>query len=239
MSGDGPGPTVLLDLPGDGRWRVEHSPARRVPSHGTDLLGLRYAIDLVGTDADGRSARVVDWRTVVGVEPPERFVGFGRPVRAPVGGTVVAAHDGEPDHGGRRSPVTLLPYALGQAGRLRRGIAAVAGNHVVVARADGACVAVAHLRAGSVRVRVGQAVAAGSRSARAAARGTRPNRTCTCRRWTAPTRRAPAACRSRSRPTRSGPRTARGCCAPGRSPRRGRSSGGRDRARPRGAVPPR
>lgn len=161
MSGDGPGPTVLLDLPGDGCWRVEHSPARRVPSHGTDLLGLRYAIDLVGTDADGRSARVVDWRTVVGVEPPGRFVGFGRPVRAPLGGTVVAAHDGEPDHGGRRSPVTLLPYALGQAGRLRRGIAAVAGNHVVVARADGACVAVAHLRAGSVRVRVGQAVAAG------------------------------------------------------------------------------
>lgn len=70
-------------------------------------------------------------------------------------------HDGEPDHGGRRSPVALLPYALGQAGRLRRGIAAVAGNHVVVARDDGACVAVAHLRAGSVRVRVGQVVAAG------------------------------------------------------------------------------
>lgn len=161
MRGDGAGPAVVLDLPGDGCWRVENSPARRVPSHGTDLLALRYAIDLVGTDADGRSARVADWRTVLAVEPPERFVGFGRPVLAPVGGTVVRVHDGEPDHGGRRSPLTLLPYALGQAGRLRRGIAAVAGNHVVVARADGACVAVAHLRAGSVRVRVGQVVAAG------------------------------------------------------------------------------
>lgn len=156
------GPVVLLDLPGDGCWRVENSPARRVPSHGTDLLGLRYAIDLVGCDPDGRSARVADWRTVLAVEPPERFVGFGRPVLAPVAGTVVVAHDGEPDHGGRRSPVSLLPYALGQAARLRRGVAAVAGNHVVVAREDdGACVAVAHLRAGSVQVRVGQAVAAG------------------------------------------------------------------------------
>ncbi|HYQ77423.1 M23 family metallopeptidase [Cellulomonas sp.] len=159
--GDGAGQVVVLDLPGDGCWRVENSPARRVPSHGTDLLGLRYAIDLVGADPDGRSARVVDWRTVLAVEPPERFVGFGRPVLSPVAGTVVRAHDGEPDHGGRRSPVTLLPYALGQGGRLRRGVAAVAGNHVVVARADGACVAVAHLRAGSVRVRVGQPVAAG------------------------------------------------------------------------------
>lgn len=161
MAADGAGSAVVLDLPGDGCWRVENSPARRVPSHGTDLLGLRFAIDLVGTDDGGRSGRVVDWRTVLGVEPVERFVGFGRPVLSPVTGTVVAAHDGEPDHGGRRSPVTLLPYALGQAARLRRGVAAVAGNHVVVERGDGACVAVAHLRAGSVRVRVGQAVAAG------------------------------------------------------------------------------
>ncbi|NHT18187.1 M23 family peptidase, partial [Cellulomonas sp. IC4_254] len=147
MRGDGAGSAVVVDLPGDGCWRVENSPARRVPSHGTDLLGLRYAIDLVGVDADGRSARTVDWRTVLGVEPAGQFVGFGRPVLSPVAGTVVVAHDGEPDHGGRRSPMTLLPYALGQAGRLRRGIAAVAGNHVVVARADGVCVAVAHLRA--------------------------------------------------------------------------------------------
>lgn len=151
---------VVLELPGDGCWRVEKSPASRVPSHGTDLLGLRYAIDLVGTDDAGRSARVVDWRTVLGVEPAGRFAGFGRPVLSPVAGTVVAAHGGEPDHGTRRS-FAGVPYAFGQAARLRRGVPAVAGNHVVVACGDGACVAVAHLRAGSLRVEVGRAVGAG------------------------------------------------------------------------------
>lgn len=32
-------PAVLLSLPFTGRWLVQNSPARRVPSHGADLLG--------------------------------------------------------------------------------------------------------------------------------------------------------------------------------------------------------
>ena len=41
---------VVLSLPFEGRWLTQNSPARRVPSHGTDLLGSRYAIDFVGVD---------------------------------------------------------------------------------------------------------------------------------------------------------------------------------------------
>ena len=37
-----------LVLPFAGRWLVQNSPGRRVPSHGVDVLGRRYAIDLVG-----------------------------------------------------------------------------------------------------------------------------------------------------------------------------------------------
>lgn len=153
---------VVVDLPFDGLWRVENSPARRVPSHGTHLLGSTYAIDFVGVDERGRTAGSVGWRAVLATEPPERFVAFGRPVLAPVTGTVVAVHDGEPDHAARRSPLTLAGYALGQAGRLRAGVGAVAGNHVLVAAASGeGVVAVVHLRAGSVRVVPGQRVVAG------------------------------------------------------------------------------
>ncbi|WP_129336709.1 M23 family metallopeptidase [Cellulomonas endophytica] len=154
---------VVLALPFAGRWRVENSPARRVPSHGTDLMGQRYAIDFVGVDARGRSSPVRDLRTVLGTEPPERFVGFGRPVLAPGDGVVVVAHDGEADYAARRSPLTLLPYALGQPGRLRAGTGAVAGNHVVLALADGGpFVALVHLRAGSLRVAVGDRVVTGT-----------------------------------------------------------------------------
>ncbi|MGY2065443.1 M23 family metallopeptidase [Blastococcus sp. SYSU DS0619] len=153
---------VELALPFTGRWLTRNSPARRVPSHGTDLLGERYAVDFVGVDARGRTAGTRDWRTLVATEPPERFTGFGRPILAPAGGTVVAVHDGEPDHEARRSQLALVPYALGQAGRLRAGLHAVAGNHVIIALPGArAFVALVHLRHGSVRVSAGQEVAVG------------------------------------------------------------------------------
>jgi hypothetical protein len=161
-----PAGEVALALPFHGRWLVQNSPARRVPSHGIDVLGERYAIDFVAVDHRNRSAATRDWRTALATEPPERFVGFGRPVLAPAGGTVVATHDGEPDHRARRSQLALLPYALGQGARLRQGVPAVAGNHVIIALPGGdVFVALAHLRAGSLRVGVGQSVAEGDQIA--------------------------------------------------------------------------
>ncbi|TFV68222.1 UNVERIFIED_ORG: M23 family metallopeptidase [Bacillus sp. AZ43] len=150
---------LVLRLPFQGRWLTQNSPARRVPSHGVDVLGQRYAVDFVGVDERHRTAGVRDWRTALATEPPERFVSFGRAILAPAAGTVVHVHDGEPDHEARRSQLALVPYALGQARRLRDGVDAVAGNHVVLELSAGnAFVALVHLRAGSLRVRVGQRV---------------------------------------------------------------------------------
>ena len=163
---------VLLSLPFAGRWSVQNSPARRVPSHGVDVLGQRYAIDFVGVDDRGRTATVRDWRTVLATEPPERFVAFGRAILAPVDGVVVLVHDGEPDHEGRRSPLALVPYALGQAGRLRQGVGSVAGNHLVLAdRASDGFVALAHLRRGSMNVDAGDVVTAGQQIAECGSSG--------------------------------------------------------------------
>ena len=152
---------IVLDLPFRGRWLARNSPARRVPSHGTHALGTTYAIDFVAVDGDGRSAPST-WRSWLSVEPPEAFVGFGLPILAPIAGTVVAAHDGEEDHEARRSQLTLVPYMLGQAGRLRAGPNAIAGNHVILGLAPtGPYVALVHLKRGSVRVGTGEVVAAG------------------------------------------------------------------------------
>jgi hypothetical protein len=83
-------------------------------------LGERYAIDFIGVDDRRRTADRSDWRTVLATEPVERFLAYGRPILAPADGIVVGAHDGESDHVGRRSQLALVPYALGQAGRLRQ-----------------------------------------------------------------------------------------------------------------------
>ena len=152
----------LLHLPFTGLWMAQNSPARRVPSHGVDLFGERYAIDFVAVDRRRRTSEQRDWRTVLTTEPPERFLGFGQAILAPADGVVVDLHDGEPDHEGRRSQLALVPYALGQAGRLRQGVHAIAGNTVTIAlRGGDAFVSLAHLRSGSIRVAVGDRVAAG------------------------------------------------------------------------------
>jgi hypothetical protein len=41
---------VVVDFPLDGEWLVERTPAHRIPSHGTDALGQRFAYDLVRAD---------------------------------------------------------------------------------------------------------------------------------------------------------------------------------------------
>lgn len=152
---------IVLRYPFSGRWLTRNSPARRIPSHGTHLMGTTYAIDFIGVDGRGRSAPW-SWRAALSTERPERFAGYGRPILAPCAGTVVLAHDGEADHEARRSQLALLPYALTQAQRVQRGAAAVAGNHVVVALGDhGPFVLLAHLRRGAVMVTVGDRVLAG------------------------------------------------------------------------------
>lgn len=155
------GEPVVLAYPFSGRWLARNSPARRVPSHGSHLMGTTYAIDFIPVDAQGRSAPW-SWRAALATEAPERFVGFGAPILAPFAGRVVIAHDAEPDHEARRSQLTLLPYMLRQSSRARGGAPAIAGNHVVIAvDTDGPFILLAHLRHGSVKVGVGDHVQEG------------------------------------------------------------------------------
>ncbi len=66
------------------------------------------------------------------------------------------------DHEARRSQVRLLGYMLGQAGRVRGGPGAIAGNHVVIASSPtGPFILLAHLRRGSATVAVGDHVQPG------------------------------------------------------------------------------
>jgi len=124
-------------------------------------MGTTYAIDFIPVDERGRSGPR-GWRAAFATEAPEDFYGFGLPILAPVSGTVVAVHDGSPDHEARRSQLTLLVYMLTQARRARAGPPAIAGNHVVIGQsAEGPFVLLAHLRRGSVVVRIGDQVKVG------------------------------------------------------------------------------
>jgi len=153
---------MIGSLPFTGRWLVGASPAEQVPSHGTDMFGVGYAIDFIAVDERNRTSPSISWRTLIATEPPELFYAFGQPVLSPVSGRVVTAHDGEPDNVARRSLLTIIPYMLSQAARIRSGVEAIAGNYVIIAADDSdAYIAIVHLQYESLRVLAGQRVSEG------------------------------------------------------------------------------
>ena len=152
-------PTVDLAYPFEGRWLTQNSPANRVPSHGTTLLATAFAIDFVPVNEAGRTAPIT-LESLLRPEPAERFPGFGRPILAPVQGTVVRVHDAAPDHKAFRG-LPSVGYAITQRRRLAAGWVELAGNHVMIEMREGPVVAVCHLQRGSVQVQLGQRVRMG------------------------------------------------------------------------------
>ena len=155
-------PPIELQPPVRGRWRAFNSPASRVPSHGIQSYGQAYAIDLVGDPLNGARPEFGWWPIA---RPPRDFPGFGAPVQAPCAGTVVRVHDRERDHRARTSPLGLAYMFTVELFRELFGPNRILGNHIVVDRADGTYVALAHLRRGSIRVHPGQVVTVGERIA--------------------------------------------------------------------------
>nr|WP_232023250.1 M23 family metallopeptidase [Actinomyces viscosus] len=79
----------------------------------------------------------------------------------------MSVHDGEPDHEARRSLLTLIPYGLSQPRRIRQGLAAILGNHVIIQAAESAhYIGLVHLQRGSPQVTSGDRVRAGDQIGR-------------------------------------------------------------------------
>jgi hypothetical protein len=114
---------VVVNFPLRGAWISPNTPGTRVPSHGTDLLGERYAYDFVGVDPKSGKRRFYRRSLlhylILGVRLQDCY-GWGRPIFSATGGTVVQAEDGWPE----RNPVHLardLPIMLKNARALHSG----------------------------------------------------------------------------------------------------------------------
>jgi hypothetical protein len=157
---------LVVDFPLRGQWTVERTPADKIPSHGTDLFGQRYAYDFIRTDdrpgMHVHPAGTLRW-IVLGGRTRDCY-GWGEAVHAALNGEVVEAVDGVPER--QRIHVVREAWtALTNARRYGRGrraldARAVAGNHVIIHSA-GSYVVYAHLAPGSVEVTSGQPVVVG------------------------------------------------------------------------------
>ena len=152
---------VAFPLRGEG-WVAVTSPADRIPSHGTDMLGQRYAFDFLRVDERARlhyhPAGLL--RTLLLGVPTRECYAWGAPVHSVLDGEIVAAVDRFPErtrvHPVReaflmiRNAITFTPERL----------PAILGNHVIARQGD-VIAAYAHLAPGSVAVRAGQGIGAG------------------------------------------------------------------------------
>jgi murein DD-endopeptidase MepM/ murein hydrolase activator NlpD len=154
---------VVVAFPLRGEWAAVRTPAHRVPSHGTDILGQRYAFDFVRPD-HRRGLRLHPGSALRGAlfgQPTRDYYGWGQPIHAAFDGVVVAAVDRVPERARVQMVGELASTIRATVGfDPARGVDSVAGNHVIVQGAD-ACAVFAHLVPGSVSVATGQRVRTG------------------------------------------------------------------------------
>ena len=155
---------VVVEFPLRGEWAAANTPAHKIPSHGTDMLGQRYAFDLVRID-DRKGFHLHPAGTlrsyVVGGRTRECY-GWGQPVHAAFDGEVVEAVDGVPERAWLHI-VRELALVLKNAVTFdpaKRGLDPVLGNHVIM-RIGEVYALFAHLAPGTVAVKAGQGVHAG------------------------------------------------------------------------------
>ena len=154
---------IVVDFPLRGEaWIAVTSPADRIPSHGTDMLGQRYAFDFIRVDGRRRlhyhPAGLL--RTLVLGVPTRECYAWGAAVHAMLDGEVVRAVDGVAERS-RVHPVREAIRALTTALTFRPDrLPSIMGNHVVIRSGD-VYAGFVHLAPGSVSVREGQIVRAG------------------------------------------------------------------------------
>jgi hypothetical protein len=157
---------VVVEFPLRGEWVAPNTPGNKIPSHGTDMLGQRYAYDFVGIDPQSRGTRFYRPSTlhyiVLGAELQDCF-GWGQPIFSSTTGIVVQAEDGWPE----RNPVHVvrdLAIRLKNARtfdiKRTADLRPLSGNYIIVETGDGYAV-YAHAQTGSVKVRPGDNVAPG------------------------------------------------------------------------------
>jgi hypothetical protein len=152
----------VVEFPLRGEWTAINTPAHRIPSHGTNNLGLRYAFDFIRISR--KPLRYLSSKNVLrhafGHVSVKDCFGWAQPVYSPCEGKVVTTRDGWPDImelNSLRDSFNALVHTPKLDGDDFRPLA---GNYVIV-HSERFSAVLAHLRNGSVKVTEGQHVKTG------------------------------------------------------------------------------
>jgi len=88
--------SVIIDFPLRGEWVAPHTPGDKVPSHGTDALGQRFAYDFFRTDTNSTTKFYKGSKFkyfTIGI-PIDKCYCYKEAVYSPVDGKVIVVKDG-------------------------------------------------------------------------------------------------------------------------------------------------
>ena len=157
---------IIVGLPLRGEWLSPNTPGTKIPSHGTNQLGTRYAYDFIQVDWDrpGNPACRVNLMQYLfsGVQLSDYYC-WGQEIYAPCDGIVVVAEDGFIEN-----PKTNLFADMSNAYKNahyfdpnKDDIRSIAGNYIIIQYCEDIYAAICHLQTGSIQVSVGDAVTKG------------------------------------------------------------------------------
>jgi len=156
---------IVVDFPLRGKWVAASTPAERIPSHGTDFLGQRYAYDFLRIEESKRGFKFFRGSMLryllVGVRLSDCY-GWSESIHAPFDGTIVTAVDGWPERK-RLHFLTEIAVVLKNSvtfnPKKATDLGSVLGNHIIIKMRDKEVYAFfAHARCGSLRVCTGKEV---------------------------------------------------------------------------------
>ena len=157
---------IIVQFPLRGEWLSPNTPGTKVPSHGTNQLGTRYAYDFIQVDWNrmGTPAYRVGVMQYLfsGVKLSDYYC-WGQEVYSPCDGIVVVAEDGYAENA-KTNLLGDMSNAYKNAHYFdpeKDDIQSVAGNYVIIKYSENVYAALCHLQTGSVQVSVGQMIKKG------------------------------------------------------------------------------
>ncbi len=164
---------AVIEFPLKGEWVAPHTPGDKIPSHGTDSLGQRYAYDFFQTEVNSRikhkfyrSSLLRYW--IRGISTHDCYC-YKEPVYSPVKGEVIVVKDGLHEPRYLHPVLDILKVVMRTVSATFQGIFLPAhkiqlhrfiGNYVIVKFA-GYFAFFAHLSPGTIPVKEGQQVSIG------------------------------------------------------------------------------
>lgn len=161
---------IIIDFPLRGEWCAPTSPATRIPSHGTNALGTRYALDFLQVDWQRKGTPCYETgvlRYLVFGIPIRKCFCYGKDIYAPCGGTVVSLENNWPERKRIQPAADLL--RAGKNSRLESGgfentntdFRNLTGNYIIIKHSEHIYAAFCHLLPGSIAVSVGEEIHTG------------------------------------------------------------------------------